>query len=176
MDATWTIEVDARPAPFCLDQRSAAMVVVDMQNDFGSAGGMFDLAGIDIAPIRAIVEPIRDLLVVVRQAGIPVVDQRVSRSDKNGIREVVGPSSIAGSRAHGCADRARRVAFVSCRSGRAFGVPITGSSGTATSHRDRRRHWSRRRRLAVGGIPGTCSWTRTSVCTDESSLSRLVRR
>lgn len=73
MDATRTIEVDARPAPFCLEQRSAAMVVVDMQNDFGSAGGMFDLAGIDIAPIRAIVEPIRDLLVVVRRADIPVV-------------------------------------------------------------------------------------------------------
>ena len=73
MGATRTIEVDARPAPFCFDPRSAAMVVVDMQNDFGSAGGMFDLAGIDIAPIRAIVEPIRDLLVVVRRADIPVV-------------------------------------------------------------------------------------------------------
>jgi ureidoacrylate peracid hydrolase len=73
MDAMRTIDVDARPAPFCFDQRTAAMVVVDMQNDFGSAGGMFDRAGIDIAPIQAIIEPIRDLLVVVRQAGIPVM-------------------------------------------------------------------------------------------------------
>jgi ureidoacrylate peracid hydrolase len=73
MDATRTIEVDARPASFCFELRSAAVVVVDMQNDFGFAGGMFDLAGIDIAPIRAIIEPIRDLLVVARQAGIPVV-------------------------------------------------------------------------------------------------------
>jgi ureidoacrylate peracid hydrolase len=73
MDETLTIEVDARPASLCFDLRSAAVVVVDMQNDFGSAGGMFDLAGIDIAPIRAIVEPIRDLLVAARRAGIPVV-------------------------------------------------------------------------------------------------------
>ena len=73
MGETRTIEVDARPAAFCFDLRSAAIVVVDMQNDFGSAGGMFDLAGIDIAPIRTIAEPIRDLLDVARQADIPVV-------------------------------------------------------------------------------------------------------
>jgi len=73
MSVTRAIEVDARPASFWFDLKSAAVVVVDMQNDFGSAGGMFDLAGIDIAPIRAIVEPICELLVVARRAGIPVV-------------------------------------------------------------------------------------------------------
>lgn len=72
MNGTQMIEVAARPASFCFDLRSAAVVVVDMQNDFGSAGGMFDLAGIDIAPIRAIVEPIRHVLVYARQVGIPV--------------------------------------------------------------------------------------------------------
>ena len=49
------IEVPARPAPFQLDPSATAAVVVDMQNDFASPGGMFDRAGIDIAGVQAIV-------------------------------------------------------------------------------------------------------------------------
>lgn len=65
--------VEARPAPIAVAPRRTAVVVVDMQNDFGSPGGMFDLAGIDIAPIQAIVDPIGRLLDSARAAGMPVV-------------------------------------------------------------------------------------------------------
>jgi ureidoacrylate peracid hydrolase len=67
------IEVEARPAPQPLDTSAAAVIVVDMQNDFGTPGGMFDRAGIDIKPIQAIVEPIRHVLRAARANGIPVI-------------------------------------------------------------------------------------------------------
>jgi hypothetical protein len=41
-------EIDAKPAPVTIDIAKTAVIVVDMQNDFGSRGGMFDRAGIDI--------------------------------------------------------------------------------------------------------------------------------
>ena len=67
------IRVDARPAPRELDMGAAAVVVVDMQNDFGAPGGMFDRAGIDIRPIRAIVGPITRVLEAARAAQVPVI-------------------------------------------------------------------------------------------------------
>ena len=42
------VEIAARPGPFMLDTASTAVIVVDMQNDFASPGGMFHRAGIDI--------------------------------------------------------------------------------------------------------------------------------
>lgn len=45
----------ARPEPLDLDLALTAVIVVDMPNDFGTEGGMFDRAGIDISPIKAIV-------------------------------------------------------------------------------------------------------------------------
>lgn len=68
-----TVRVEARPGPLDLDLRHAAVIVVDMQNDFGSAGGMFDRTGIDIAPIRATVAPTALVVDAGRQAGIPIV-------------------------------------------------------------------------------------------------------
>jgi ureidoacrylate peracid hydrolase len=65
--------VDARPGPFGLDLGHAAVIVVDMTNDFGSAGGLFERAGIDIAPIRAAVGPIVRVVDAAREAGIPIV-------------------------------------------------------------------------------------------------------
>jgi ureidoacrylate peracid hydrolase len=67
------IQVPARPAIFPLDLTKSAVVVVDMQNDFASVGGMFDLAGIDITGIQAIVPTVAALLEVARAAGLPVV-------------------------------------------------------------------------------------------------------
>jgi ureidoacrylate peracid hydrolase len=67
------IKVAARPEAFELTPRSTAIVVVDMQNDFGSPGGMFDRAGIDIAPIRATIAPTRRVIAAARSAGMAVV-------------------------------------------------------------------------------------------------------
>jgi len=67
------ITIDAKPAPLALDAGKAAVVVVDMQNDFGAPGGMFARAGIDVSPIRDVIQPIARLLECTRQAGIPTV-------------------------------------------------------------------------------------------------------
>ena len=56
------VTVAARPSPVEISLDRAAVVVVDMQNDFASPSGMFDRAGIDIRGIRAIVEPIARVL------------------------------------------------------------------------------------------------------------------
>ena len=65
--------VPARPAPIAIDPAHCAVIVVDMQNDFGSEGGMFHRAGIDIAPITAAVAPTAKVLDAARTAGIPVI-------------------------------------------------------------------------------------------------------
>lgn len=68
-----TIHLDARPVPQSFDTGTTAVIVVDMQNDFGSPGGMFDRAGIDIKPIQDIVEPISAVLQAARSDGMLVV-------------------------------------------------------------------------------------------------------
>lgn len=66
------MRVNARPAALEIDPRTTAIVVVDMQNDFGSRGGMFDRAGIPIDDIEAIVGPIGRVLEAGRAAGMRV--------------------------------------------------------------------------------------------------------
>src|SRR3712207_3419199 len=67
------ITLDARPEPVRIEAGRCAVLVVDMQNDFGARGGMFDRAGIDIAPIQSAVEPTARALEAARAAGLPVV-------------------------------------------------------------------------------------------------------
>ena len=67
------VSISARPAPIAIDRNRSAVIVVDMQNDFGSKGGMFDRARIDIAPIVQAVEPTANVLAAARKAGIPVI-------------------------------------------------------------------------------------------------------
>jgi ureidoacrylate peracid hydrolase len=67
------VEVAARPQAFRLAPTTTAVVVVDMQNDFASPGGMFDRAGIDIRCIRAIVPNVQAVLGAARDAGLTIV-------------------------------------------------------------------------------------------------------
>jgi ureidoacrylate peracid hydrolase len=67
------VVVKGRPTPVELRLDHTAVVVVDMQNDFASSGGMFDRAGIDIASIQAIVEPTKRVLAAARATGMHVV-------------------------------------------------------------------------------------------------------
>jgi len=69
---TQQLTVPARPFPFDLDPTRTAVLVVDMQNDFGSPGGMFERAGVDISSIQAIVPNVATVLSAARGAGIPV--------------------------------------------------------------------------------------------------------
>jgi ureidoacrylate peracid hydrolase len=67
------ITVKAKPEPLVIDPAQSAVIVVDMQNDFGSEGGMFALAGIDISGIKAVIPPTARVLAAARQAGMSVV-------------------------------------------------------------------------------------------------------
>lgn len=67
------ITIEARPEPITIDLDKTAVLVIDMQNDFGSKGGMFDRAGVDISGIRAIVPNVRAALAAARRSGLPIV-------------------------------------------------------------------------------------------------------
>jgi ureidoacrylate peracid hydrolase len=67
------VTLHARPHPVELDLARMAVVVVDMQNDFGADGGMFARAGIDVSASRRAIAPTAAILAASRRAGIPVV-------------------------------------------------------------------------------------------------------
>lgn len=52
---------------------NTAVLVIDMQNDFGSEGGMFHRAGIDISAIQRAVEPTKNVIQAARSRGIKIV-------------------------------------------------------------------------------------------------------
>ena len=72
-DEARSVVVDARPERLAIDPRTTAVIVIDMQNDFGAAGGMFARAGIPIADIETVVEPIAHVLRAARAAGMKVI-------------------------------------------------------------------------------------------------------
>jgi ureidoacrylate peracid hydrolase len=90
------ISVEARPGSLTMDLTRSAVLVVDMQNDFGSPGGMFERAGIDISVIQRAVGPIRSVIAAARDAGVPVVYLKMAhRAD---LSDTGGPDSPHGRR------------------------------------------------------------------------------
>lgn len=71
-DLPGIVVVDAQPTPLTVAAASTAVIVVDMQNDFASVGGMLERAGIDIAIIRDAIEPTRTLIDAARSIGIRI--------------------------------------------------------------------------------------------------------
>lgn len=67
------ITISAKPQPIEIDIAKTAVIVVDMQNDFGSKGGMFDRAGIDISTIQKAAGSTKIALAAARRAGIKVI-------------------------------------------------------------------------------------------------------
>lgn len=67
------LTIEARPTPVSFDASQTAVVVVDMQNDFGDPDGMFGRAGIDLTGIRATIGPTSRVLAAARRTGIKVV-------------------------------------------------------------------------------------------------------
>ena len=68
-----SITIPARPLELSIDPYRTALLVIDMQNDFGSPGGFFDSAGNDITGFQAIVPRIQQVLAAARDWGILVV-------------------------------------------------------------------------------------------------------
>ena len=65
--------IAARPEPVSIDPQRTALLVIDMQNDFASTGGMFERAGIEVSGISAAVAATAPVLRAARAAGIPVI-------------------------------------------------------------------------------------------------------
>lgn len=67
------VSIETQSGLMELDLARTAVIVVDMQNDFGSPGGMFDRAGIDTSAIQAAVAPTGRVLDAARRVGIKIV-------------------------------------------------------------------------------------------------------
>lgn len=67
------VRVAAEPNPLVFDAARAALLVIDMQNDFCSPGGWFDSRGIDLAAARSVIKPINAMVAGARKARIPVI-------------------------------------------------------------------------------------------------------
>ena len=67
------VTIEAKPGPILIDTAKTAVVVVDMENDFGAKGGMFDRAGIDISGIQKVVGPIAKVLASARAARVKII-------------------------------------------------------------------------------------------------------
>ena len=65
--------IAAKPQPIAFNASNTAIIVVDMQNDFGTKGGMFDRAGINISMIQQAIPPTKKVLAAARQAGMKII-------------------------------------------------------------------------------------------------------
>lgn len=71
--ASVPVTIPAQPQRLTLDLERTAIVVVDMQNDFCTAGGWLDSIGVETSPLLAPVDPLNRLLPVLRRYEVPVV-------------------------------------------------------------------------------------------------------
>jgi ureidoacrylate peracid hydrolase len=67
------VRVEAQPTRISLELGRTAVLVIDMQNDFGAKGGMFDLVGIDLSMIHSAVGPTARVLAASRKVGLPII-------------------------------------------------------------------------------------------------------
>ena len=85
--------LDAKPAPISIETSRTAVLVVDMQNDFGSKSGMFDRAGLDISMIQATVYATSKAVRAARNARIPIVYLKMGfRPDLSDLGAVDSPN------------------------------------------------------------------------------------
>jgi len=65
--------LDAQSGTITIDAAMTAIIVVDMQNDFATEGGMFHRAGIDVSGIQKAVAPTVRVTEAARTAGIKII-------------------------------------------------------------------------------------------------------
>jgi ureidoacrylate peracid hydrolase len=87
------VKIAAKPDATAIDIAKTVVIVIDMQNDFGAKGGMFDRAGMDISGIQKAVGPIARVLASARAAGIKIVYLKMGyRPD---LSDLGAPDSLA---------------------------------------------------------------------------------
>jgi len=67
------LKIAADPQSITIDLERSAVIVIDMQNDFCTKGGLVDSFGADYTPDRKPIEPLQKLLPALRKAGMPVI-------------------------------------------------------------------------------------------------------
>jgi ureidoacrylate peracid hydrolase len=67
------ITIAAKPCAIQIDAVNTAVIVIDMQNDFGAKNGIFDHAGIDISSIQKAVAPTSRVLAEARKKNIKII-------------------------------------------------------------------------------------------------------
>jgi nicotinamidase-related amidase len=67
------VRLNAQPQQVILGLESAALVIIDMQNDFCAREGWIASLGIDVAAARALVGPINSATATLRPHGVPIV-------------------------------------------------------------------------------------------------------
>jgi ureidoacrylate peracid hydrolase len=70
---TGSVTLPTRPEPLPIDPTHTALIVVDMQNAYASAGGYLDVAGFDIGGAGAVIAQIGHAMTAARRAGVQVV-------------------------------------------------------------------------------------------------------
>lgn len=87
------VRIEAKPEPITINLTRTAVIVVDMQNDFGAEGGMFQRAGIDIAPIRQAIVPTARVLAAARTSGVKIIYLKMEfRPDLSDLGPVDSPN------------------------------------------------------------------------------------
>lgn len=86
------VTVDAKPEPVTINPKHTAVVVVDMENDFASKGGMFDRAGIDISGAQKVIAPTAKVLAAARAAGMKIIYLRMAY--KPDLSDLGAPDSV----------------------------------------------------------------------------------
>jgi nicotinamidase-related amidase len=67
------LQLDANPKPITIDLARTGVIVVDMQNDFCHPDGWLASIGVDIAPARAPIRPLANLLPTLRHQDVPII-------------------------------------------------------------------------------------------------------
>ena len=95
------VTLAAKPEPIALEPAKAAVIVVDMQNDFGTKGGMLDRADIDISMIQKAVAPTARVLAAARQRGVRVIYLKMGfRPDLADLGSADSPNRVRHLRVH----------------------------------------------------------------------------
>jgi len=95
------VSIRARPDAIDMDMARTALLIIDMQNDFGSTGGMFNRAGIDISGIRRAIEPTARVIAAARKTQIPIIYVKMGfRPDLSDAGPADAPNRIKHVRVH----------------------------------------------------------------------------
>ena len=70
---THAVKIKAAPQDVLIDLNKTALIVIDMQNDFCAPAGWMGSLGVDLAPTRKPIEPIKRVTATLRAQNVPIL-------------------------------------------------------------------------------------------------------